>query len=133
MIGRVNHIAIAVPDLRAAAARYEGALGAAVEAPVELPEHGVRVAFVRLPNTAVELLEPLGEDSPIAGFLQKNPRGGMHHVCYEVASLRDARDRLEAEGARALGEVRIGAHGRPVLFLHPADFTGVLVELEEVP
>lgn len=134
MIGRLNHVAIAVPDLAAAAARYADALGAEVGAPLDQPEHGVRVAFVSLPNTLIELLEPLGEGSPVARFLDRNPRGGIHHLCYEVEDIRAARDRLAAQGARVLGdgEPRAGAHGRPVLFLHPADFDGCLLELEEV-
>jgi methylmalonyl-CoA/ethylmalonyl-CoA epimerase len=134
MIGRLNHVAIAVPDLEAAAARYRGTLGAEVGAPQDEPEHGVTVIFIELPNTKIELLHPLGEGSPIAGFLAKNPGGGIHHICYEVADIRAARDRLEAGGARVLGdgEPRIGAHGKPVLFLHPKDFDGTLVELEEV-
>jgi methylmalonyl-CoA/ethylmalonyl-CoA epimerase len=134
MIGRLNHVAIATPDLEAAAAVYRGALGAEVSAPQDLPEHGVRVVFVSLPNTKVELLEPLGENSPIAGFLEKNPAGGMHHVCYEVEDIRAAAANLAAAGARVLGdgEPRIGAHGKPVLFLHPKDMGGVLTELEEI-
>lgn len=134
MIGRLNHVAIAVPDLAAAAARYADALGAEVGAPLDQPEHGVRVAFVSLPNTLIELLEPLGEGSPVARFLDRNPRGGIHHLCYEVEDIRAARDRLAAQGARVLGdgEPRAGAHGRPVLFLHPVDFDGCLLELEEV-
>ena len=134
MIGRLNHVAIAVPDLDAAAAQYRDALGAAVGPATDQPEHGVTVVFVDLPNTKIEFLHPLGEDSPIAGFLAKNPGGGMHHVCYEVEDIRAARDRLVESGARVLGdgEPKIGAHGKPVLFLHPKDFTGVLVELEEV-
>lgn len=134
MIGRLNHVAIAVPDLEAAMALYRGALGAEVGAPQNLPEHGVRVVFVTLPNTKVELLHPLGETSPIARFLEKNPVGGIHHMCYEVADIRSARDRLIASGARVLGdgEPKIGAHGNPVLFLHPKDFNGCLIELEEV-
>jgi methylmalonyl-CoA/ethylmalonyl-CoA epimerase len=134
MIGRLNHVAIAVPDLEAAAARYRGTLGAEVGAPQDEPEHGVTVIFIELPNTKIELLHPLGEGSPIAGFLAKNPGGGIHHICYEVADIRAARDRLEAGGARVLGdgEPKIGAHGKPVLFLHPKDFDGTLVELEEV-
>jgi methylmalonyl-CoA/ethylmalonyl-CoA epimerase len=134
MIGRLNHVAIATPDVAEAARTYEGALGAEVSAPQDLPEHGVRVVFVTLPNTKVELLEPLGADSPIAGFLVKNPAGGMHHVCYEVADIRAAAARLEAAGARVLGdgEPKIGAHGKPVLFLHPKDMGGVLTELEEI-
>lgn len=134
MIGRLNHVAIATPDVAAASAVYRGALGAKVSAPQDLPEHGVRVVFVELDNTKVELLEPLGEGSPISRFLEKNPAGGMHHVCYEVADIRAAAARLEVEGARVLGdgEPKIGAHGKPVLFLHPKDFAGVLTELEEV-
>ena len=130
MIGRLNHVAIAVPDLAAATATYAGALGARVSEPQEEPDHGVRVVFVELPNTKVELLEPLG-DSPIAGFLQKNPAGGIHHICYEVDDIHAARDRMVAEGARVLGEPKIGAHGKPVIFLHPKDFQGTLVELEQ--
>lgn len=134
MLGRVNHIAIAVPDLAAAAASYRDALGARVTDPQALPEHGVTVVFVELPNTKVELLEPLGDTSPIAAFLQKAPAGGMHHICYEVADILAARDRLVAGGARVLGDgnPKIGAHGKPVLFLHPKDFFGTLIELEEV-
>ena len=134
MIGRLNHIAIATADLAAASAIYRDALGAEVSAPEELPEHGVRVVFVTLPNTKVELLEPLGEGSPIAAFLARNPSGGLHHVCYEVVDIRAAADRLVAAGARVLGdgEPKIGAHGKPVLFLHPKDLGGVLTELEEV-
>jgi len=133
MIGRLNHVAIAVPDLDAAAARYRDTLGASVRPPQDEPDHGVRVVFVDLPNTAVELLAPLGPDSPIAAFLARNPAGGLHHLCYEVADIRAARDRLVAQGARILGdgEPKIGAHGRPVLFLHPRDFDGCLLELEE--
>ena len=134
MLGRLNHVAIAVPDLAAAAAIYRGTLGARVTAPQALPEHGVTVVFVKLPNTKVELLEPLGEGSPIAAFLEKNPAGGMHHICYEVDDILAARDRLRASGARVLGDgnPKIGAHGKPVLFLHPKDFAGTLVELEQV-
>jgi methylmalonyl-CoA/ethylmalonyl-CoA epimerase len=134
MIGRLNHIAIAVPDLEAAARTYREVLGAEVSAPQDEPEHGVRVVFVVLPNTKIELLHPLGEDSPIASFLARNPSGGMHHVCYEVADILAARDRLVGQGARVLGngEPKIGAHGKPVLFLHPKDFCGTLVELEQV-
>lgn len=134
MIGRLNHVAIAVPDLDAAAAVYRDTLGATVSAPMDEPDHGVRVVFVELPNTKIELLHPLGEDSPIAGFLAKNPSGGMHHVCYEVEDIMAARDKMVASGARVLGsgEPKIGAHGKPVLFLHPKDFCGTLVELEEV-
>jgi methylmalonyl-CoA/ethylmalonyl-CoA epimerase len=134
MLGRLNHVAIAVPDLAAAAAQYRGMLGASVTAPRALPEHGVTVVFVELPNTKVELLEPLGEGSPIGAFLAKNPSGGMHHICYEVDDILAARDRLKASGARVLGDgsPKIGAHGKPVLFLHPKDFAGTLVELEQV-
>ena len=134
MLGRLNHVAIAVPDLGSAASVYAETLGAEVSAPQPLPEHGVTVVFVALPNTKIELLEPLGEDSPIARFLEKNPAGGMHHVCYEVDDIGAARDRLLAAGARVLGdgEPKIGAHGKPVLFLHPKDFSGTLIELEQV-
>ena len=134
MLGRVNHVAIAVPDLAVAAAAYRETLGATVSAPQALPEHGVTVVFVELPNTKIELLEPLGENSPIAAFLAKNAAGGMHHICYEVADILAARDRLTASGARVLGDgtPKIGAHGKPVLFLHPKDFQGTLVELEQV-
>ena len=133
MIGRLNHVAIAVPDLDAATAIYRDTLGAIVSPPEDLPEHGVTVVFVELPNTKIELLYPLGEGSPIAGFLAKSPGGGIHHLCYEVDDILAARDRLKAEGARVLGdgEPRIGAHGKPVLFLHPKDFCGTLVELEQ--
>lgn len=133
MIGRLNHVAIAVPDLAAAAAQYRDTLGARVGAPQDEPAHGVTVVFVELPNTKIELLHPLGSDSPIAGFLAKNPAGGIHHLCYEVEDILAARDRLSAQGARVLGDgtPRIGAHGKPVLFLHPKDFAGTLVELEE--
>jgi methylmalonyl-CoA/ethylmalonyl-CoA epimerase len=134
MIGRLNHVAIVVPDLRKAAALYRGALGAKVSDPVAFPPHGVTVVFVELPNTKIELLEPLGEGSPVKAFLEKNPSGGMHHVCYEVEDIIAARDKLKAEGARVLGdgEPKIGAHDKPVLFLHPKDFCGTLVELEQV-
>jgi methylmalonyl-CoA/ethylmalonyl-CoA epimerase len=134
MIGRLNHVAIAVPDLAKATALYRDTLGATVSAPQAEPDHGVTVVFIELPNTKVELLEPLGENSPIAGFLAKQPAGGIHHVCYEVDDIRAARDRLAEGGARVLGdgEPKIGAHGKPVLFLHPKDFNGTLVELEEV-
>jgi methylmalonyl-CoA/ethylmalonyl-CoA epimerase len=134
MLGRVNHVAIAVPDLAAAVASYRDTLGATVSAPQALPEHGVTVVFVELPNTKVELLEPLGLDSPIAAFLEKNPGGGMHHICYEVGDITAARDRLVQAGARVLGsgEPKTGAHGKPVLFLHPKDFFGTLIELEQV-
>ena len=133
MIGRLNHVAIAVPALAPAAAVYRDALGAQVSEPVAQPEHGVTVVFVTLSNTKIELLEPLGETSPIAAFLERNPSGGMHHVCYEVEDILAARDRLKAAGARVLGdgEPRIGAHGKPVLFLHPKDFFGTLVEIEQ--
>ncbi|HZH52263.1 MAG TPA: methylmalonyl-CoA epimerase [Microvirga sp.] len=133
MIGRLNHIAIAVRDLAAASRLYRDTLGAEVSAPDPLPEHGVTVVFITLPNTKVELLEPLGEDSPIAKFLDKNPDGGIHHVCYEVDDILAARDRLTEKGARVLGsgEPKIGAHGKPVLFLHPKDFNGTLIELEQ--
>lgn len=132
MIGRLNHIAIAVPDLAAAAAKYRDMLGAQVGAVQALPEHGVSVVFIDTGNTKVELLEPLGEGSPIAGFLERNPGGGMHHMCFEVPDLGAAVAQLTAGGARVLGELRIGAHGRPVVFLHPKDFDGTLIELEEV-
>jgi len=134
MIGRLNHVAIVVPDLAAAAATYNKTLGAQVSEPVDLPEHGVTTVFVELPNTKIELLHPLDESSPIAKFLSKNPDGGMHHLCYEVDDIIEARDRLVAEGARVLGdgEPRNGAHNKPVLFLHPKDFVGTLVELEQV-
>ena len=133
MIGRLNHVAIAVPDLEAAAAQYRETLGAKVGAPQDEPAHGVTVVFIELPNTKIELLYPLGENSPIRGFLEKNPSGGIHHVCYEVEDILAARDRLRAAGARVLGdgEPKIGAHGKPVLFLHPKDFQGTLVELEQ--
>lgn len=134
MIGKLNHVAIAVPDLLAATATYRDVLGANVSAPQDVPEHGVTVVFVDLPNTKIELLHPLGENSPIAGFLEKNSSGGVHHVCYEVEDILAARDKLLAKGARVLGsgEPKIGAHGKPVLFLHPKDFCGTLVELEQV-
>ncbi|MEL7211689.1 methylmalonyl-CoA epimerase [Cognatishimia sp. MH4019] len=134
MIGRLNHVAIAVPDLEAAANQYRGTLGANVGAPQDEPDHGVTVIFIELPNTKIELLYPLGENSPIAGYLEKNPAGGIHHICYEVDDILVARDKLKADGARVLGsgEPKIGAHGKPVLFLHPKDFNGCLVELEQV-
>lgn len=134
MIGRLNHVAIAVPDLEAARAQYRTMLGANVGAPQDEPDHGVTVVFITLPNTKIELLYPLGDASPIQAFLDKNPSGGMHHVCYEVDDILAARDHLLAEGARVLGggEPKIGAHGKPVLFLHPKDFNGCLVELEQV-
>ena len=133
MIGRLNHVAIAVKDLAAAARTYRETLGAEVTAPMPQPDHGVTVVFVNLPNTKIEFLEPLGEGSPILGFLAKNPEGGIHHVCYEVDDINAARDHLVREGARVLGtgEPKIGAHGKPVLFLHPKDFCGTLVELEQ--
>ena len=133
MIGRLNHIAIVVPDLDGAAAVYRDALGAHVSPPQSLPAHGVTVVFVELSNTKIELLQPLGADSPVRGFLDKNPAGGMHHLCYEVDDIIAARDRLRAQGARVLGdgEPRLGAHDKPVLFLHPKDFCGTLIELEQ--
>ncbi|GFE63341.1 methylmalonyl-CoA epimerase [Litoreibacter roseus] len=133
MIGRLNHVAIAVPDLEAAANQYRNTLGAEVGPPQDEPDHGVTVIFIKLPNTKIELLYPLGEGSPIQGFLDKNPSGGIHHICYEVDDIIAARDRLKDSGARVLGsgEPKIGAHGKPVLFLHPKDFTGTLVELEQ--
>jgi methylmalonyl-CoA/ethylmalonyl-CoA epimerase len=133
MIGRLNHVAIAVKDLAAATALYRDTLGAHVSQQLPQPEHGVTVVFVELPNSKIELLEPLGADSPIAKFLERNPDGGVHHICYEVEDILAARDRLKAQGARVLGsgEPRIGAHGKPVLFLHPKDFNGTLVELEQ--
>ncbi|MDR7146733.1 methylmalonyl-CoA epimerase [Rhizobium sp. BE258] len=134
MLGRVNHIALAVPDLAAASASYRDTLGARVSQPQALPDHGVTVVFVELENTKVELLEPLGDASPIAAFLEKNPAGGMHHICYEVADIIAARDQLLTSGARVLGngEPKTGAHDKPVLFLHPKDFFGTLIELEQV-
>ncbi len=133
MIGRLNHVAVAVPDLAAAAAQYRDTLGAQVSAPDALPEHGVTVVFVTLPNTKIELLEPLGADSPVANFLARNPAGGIHHLCDEVDDIIAARDRLKSAGARVLGdgEPRTGAHGKPVIFLHPKDFCGTLIELEQ--
>ncbi len=134
MLGRLNHVALAVPDLTAACAQYRAALGAKLTEPQALPEHGVTVVFVELANTKIELLEPLGDNSPIAAFLAKNPSGGMHHLCYEVTDIIAARDHLKAGGARVLGngDPKAGAHGKPVLFLHPKDFMGTLIELEEV-
>ncbi len=134
MIGRLNHVAIAVPDLEAASEQYRAALGAQVGEPQDEPDHGVTVVFIELPNTKIELLYPLGKASPIAGFLEKTPSGGIHHVCYEVEDILAARDKLKESGARVLGsgEPKIGAHGKPVLFLHPKDFNGCLVELEQV-
>ncbi|MDE0350790.1 MAG: methylmalonyl-CoA epimerase [Gammaproteobacteria bacterium] len=134
MIGKLNHVAIAVPDLGAAAALYADSLGATVSAPKPLPDQGVTTVFVELPNSKIELIHPLGQDSPIENFLERNPRGGIHHVCYEVADIAAAIERLQADGMTVLGEGRpsIGAHGLPVVFLHPKDFCGTLIELEEV-
>ena len=134
MIGRINHIAIAVPDVAAAARQWETMLGATVSAPQTLPEYGVRIVFVTAPNGKVELMEPFGEASPIAGFLARNENGGMHHICYEVEDIMSASQSLRAAGARVLGDgtAKIGAHGNPVLFLHPKDFNGTLIELEQV-
>jgi len=134
MIGRLNHVAIVVPSVAAGAAVYRDTLGATVSAPQPLPAHGVTVVFVTLPNTKIELLEPLGEDSPVRGFLDRNPAGGMHHICLEVDDIRAARDQLKTQGARVLGdgEPKLGAHDKPVLFLHPKDFCGTLIELEQV-
>jgi methylmalonyl-CoA/ethylmalonyl-CoA epimerase len=133
MIGRLNHVAIAVRDIARATKIYREALGAQASAPVQQPEHGVSTVFITLPNTKIELLEPLGDNSPIAKFLERNPDGGIHHICYEVSDIRAARDTLQRQGARVLGdgEPKIGAHGKPVLFLHPKDFCGTLVELEQ--
>jgi len=134
MIGRLHHVAIAVPDLASASRLYRETLGAEVSEPQSVPEHGVTVVFITLPNTKIELLHPLGEHSPIAAFLAKNPSGGIHHMCYEVENILEARDKLQQSGARVLGdgEPKIGAHGKPVLFLHPKDFFGTLIELEQV-
>ncbi|QXI63188.1 hypothetical protein CP157_00896 [Paracoccus marcusii] len=134
MIGRLNHVAIAVPDLQAAAAQYQTTLGAVVGPPQDEPDHGVTVVFIELPNTKIELLYPLGDDSPIRGFLDKNPSGGIHHMCFEVDDIIAARDHMKTQGARVLGtgEPKIGAHGKPVLFLHPKDFNGCLIELEQI-
>ena len=134
VIGRLNHVAIAVRDLVSATALYRDTLGAKVSEPLPQPAHGVTVVFIELPNTKIELLEPLGEASPIAKFLERNPDGGMHHICYEVDDILAARDKLKAGGARVLGdgEPKTGAHGKPVLFLHPKDFNGTLIELEQV-
>lgn len=134
MIGSLNHVAIVVPDLDKAVSTYRDALGAKISASNDLPEHGVRVVFVELPNTKIELLLPIGDNSPVAKFLERNPDGGMHHICYEVEDIQVARDKLVSEGARVLGngEPKVGAHGKPVLFLHPKDFCGTLVELEQV-
>ncbi len=133
MIGKLNHVAIVVPDLAAATTLYKDILGATVSEPLMLPDHGVTTVFVELPNTKIELLEPLGDESPIARFLEKNPAGGMHHLCYEVDDIFAARDRLTAAGARILGDAapKNGAHDKPVLFLHPKDFCGTLIELEQ--
>lgn len=133
MIGRLNHVAIVVPDLAAASRIYRDVLGAKVSRPVDMPTHGVTTVFVELPNTKIELLHPFGENSPVAKFLAANPSGGMHHVCFEVDDIRAARDKLKGEGARVLGdgEPKIGAHDKPVLFLHPKDFCGTLVEIEQ--
>ena len=133
MIGRLNHVAIAVPDLEAASAQYANILGAKVGLAKDEPDHGVTVVFIEVPNTKIELLFPLGEDSPIQNFLDKNPSGGIHHMCYEVDDILAARDQLQVQGARVLGsrEPKIGAHGKPVLFLHPKDFNGCLIELEQ--
>ena len=134
MIGKLNHVAIAVPDLSVAAEQYRTTLGAKVGDPVDEKDHGVTVVFIELPNTKVELLHPLGSNSPIQGFLDKNPNGGIHHICYEVADIKQARDQLLSFGARVLGEgePKIGAHGKPVIFLHPKDFNGTLIALEEI-
>jgi len=134
MIGRINHVAMVVPDLDAAAAQWRDMLGADISVPQILQDHGVRIVFVRSVNGQVELMEPHGEKSPIAGFLRRNPEGGMHHICYEVTDIGHARQSLEAKGARVLGDgsVKTGAHGNPVLFLHPRDFNGILIELEQV-
>jgi methylmalonyl-CoA/ethylmalonyl-CoA epimerase len=134
MLGRLNHVAIAVPDLKNGARQYREILGARVSDPVALPEHGVTVVFVELENTKIELLEPLGDDSPVAAFLERNPAGGMHHICYEVSDIEAARNKLVSAGMRILGDgqARIGAHGKPVLFLHPKDFSGTLIEIEEM-
>ncbi len=133
MIGRLNHVAIAVRDAAKAARLYRDTLGAQVSEPVPQPEHGVTTVFITLPNTKIELIEPLGEASPIAKFLERSPDGGIHHVCYEVADIKAARDQLKMAGARVLGdgEPKIGAHGKPVLFLHPKDFCGTLIEIEQ--
>ena len=135
MIGRLNHVAIAVPDLESSSEVYRGALGAKVSEPQPVAEHGVTVVFIELPNTKIELLHPLGDRSPIQAFLDKNPSGGIHHVCYEVEDIYAAREKLKADGMRVLGdgEPKLGAHNNPVLFLHPKDFCGTLVELEQVP
>lgn len=133
MIGNLNHVAIAVPDLSAATATYRDKLGASVSEPLALPEHGVTTVFIELPNTKIELLEPLGENSPIAKFLERNPEGGVHHLCFEVEDIVAAQTKLEADGVRVLGNggPRLGAHGKPVLFLHPKDFCATLIEVEQ--
>ncbi len=133
MIGKLNHVAIAVPDLVAAAEQYRAVLGAEVSTPIDLPEHGVSTVFVNLPNAKIELLHPLGDQSPITGFLARNPSGGVHHLCYEVADIIAAKEQLEATGMRILGDgsPKTGAHGKPVLFLHPKDFCGTLIEIEQ--
>ena len=131
MIGKLNHVAIVVPDLEAGTAIYRDTLGAQVSEPLALPEHGVITVFVELPNTKIELLYPLGENSPIAKYLEKNPGGGVHHVCYEVADIQAAAEKMQQAGARMLGDIKTGAHNKPVLFLHPKDFCGTLVELEQ--
>jgi len=131
MIGRLNHVAIAVCDIAKAAEVYRRTLGADVSEAAPQPEHGVTTVFITLPNTKIELIAPLGDASPIAKFLERNPDGGIHHVCYEVDDIRAARDSLKAQGARVLGEAKMGAHGKPVLFLHPKDFCGTLIELEQ--
>ncbi|MFN3075521.1 MAG: methylmalonyl-CoA epimerase [Alphaproteobacteria bacterium] len=131
MIGKLNHIAIAVPNLEAGAALYRNVLGAKVSEPLPQPDHGVTVIFIELPNTKVELLHPLGDKSPIAAFLEKNPGGGIHHICYEVEDINVAAAQMRKEGKKVLGDVKIGAHGKPVIFLHPKDFMGCLVELEQ--
>ncbi len=134
MIGKLNHIAIATPSLKDAAKTYKDLLGAKVGQPIPQIEHGVSVIFIKLPNTKIELLEPLGENSPISNFLEKNPRGGIHHICYEVKNILRSRDRLLEKGATILGssEPKIGAHGKPVIFIHPKDFNGTLIELEQI-
>jgi methylmalonyl-CoA/ethylmalonyl-CoA epimerase len=131
MIGRLNHVAIVVPDLKAATEVYRDTLGAKVSAEEDQPEHGVTTVFIELPNTKIELLGVYGDNSPISGFLERNPNGGIHHLCYEVPDIQEARERMVQQGARVLGEPKIGAHGKPVIFLHPKDFCGTLVELEE--
>lgn len=133
MIGQLNHVAIVVPELAQASEKYRNTLGATVSDPVDLPDHGVTTVFVELPNTKIELLHPLGENSPVGKFLEKNPGGGVHHICYEVDNIQTAKEKLEADGIRILGdgEPKIGAHGKPVLFLHPKDFYGTLIEIEQ--